>query len=85
MGRFVRVTETLDFKKYFLDIEKIEKFPITCVVKSEEDIDILQAKLRDNAIKIYVIESIVEKYMNCIEELINIPMLKIYFETIKKK
>ena len=85
LGRFFQVTETLDFKKYFLDIEKIEKFPITFVVKSEEDIDILQAKLRDNAIKIYIIESIVDKYMNCIEELINIPMLKIYFETIKKK
>ena len=26
LGRFFQVTETLDFKKYFLDIDKIETF-----------------------------------------------------------
>ncbi len=29
LGKFFQVTETLDFKKYFLDIDKIQKFPIT--------------------------------------------------------
>src|ERR1035437_1025198 len=29
LGRFFQVTETLDFKKYFLDIDKIQKYPIT--------------------------------------------------------
>lgn len=32
-------------------------------------------RLRDNAIKWYSIETIVEKYMSCMEELINIPVL----------
>ncbi|MGB3508834.1 MAG: hypothetical protein WBA93_06250 [Microcoleaceae cyanobacterium] len=31
--RFFQVTETTDFKKYFLDIDKIEKYPITFVIK----------------------------------------------------
>jgi hypothetical protein len=36
LGRFFQVTETLDFKKYFLDIDKIQKYPITFVIKSNE-------------------------------------------------
>ena len=28
LGRFFQVTETLDFKKYFLDIDKIERYPL---------------------------------------------------------
>lgn len=85
LGRFFQVTETLDFKKYFLDIEKIEKYPITFVVKSEETILDLQRKLRDNALKLYIIESIVDKYMECIEELINIPVLRYCFEAVQDK
>src|SRR5690606_24939062 len=34
-GRFFQVTETLDFGKYFLDLEKVNRFPITFVVKTE--------------------------------------------------
>lgn len=76
LGRFYQVTETLDFKKYFLDIDKIQKYPITFVIKSDEDSETLKQKIRDNANKIY---SIIEKYMACIEEVINIPILSIRF------
>ncbi|HMS39618.1 MAG TPA: hypothetical protein PKE69_05285 [Pyrinomonadaceae bacterium] len=75
LGRFFQVTETLDFKKYFLDIDKIEKYPITFVIKSAESIENLHQKLRENAVKSYLVETIVEKYLGCIEELINIPIL----------
>lgn len=75
LGRFFQVTETLDFKKYFLDIDKIQKYPITFVIKSGDTIDDLKKKIRDNATKIYSIKAIVDKYMACIEEVINIPML----------
>ena len=83
LGRFFQVTETLDFKKYFLDIEKIERYPITFVVKSEDMSDDLRKKLHDDAIKTYGIDAIVKKYMECIEELINIPCLKNIFNIIK--
>ena len=79
LGRFFQVTETLDFKKYFLDIDKIQKFPITFVIKSDELVDDLLTKIKDNASKIYLVTAIVDKYMNCIEELINIPILNQYF------
>lgn len=83
LGRFFQVTETLDFKKYFLDIDKIQKYPITFVVKSTEEVDLLKKKIQDNANKSYTINAIVEKYMDCIEELINIPILRHRFiETV---
>ncbi len=84
LGRFFQVTETLDFKKYFLDIDKIQKYPVTFVIKSDVDVDILLKKIRENASKTYSIKAIVDKYMDCIEEIINIPMLnKRFKETVK--
>lgn len=80
LGRFFQVTETLDFKKYFLDIDKIQKYPITFVIKSDEPIKDITAKIKDNASKIYLVTAIIDKYMNCIEEVINIPTLNQYFE-----
>ncbi len=85
LGRFFQVTETLDFKKYFLDIDKIEKYPITFVVKTNESTSILLEKIRTNANKIYGIEAIVNTYMACIEELINIPTLIDYFKKVQKQ
>lgn len=75
LGRFFQVTETLDFNKYFLDIEKIERYPITFVVKTTDAEERILEQLKENAVKTYVIESIVDKYMSCIEEIINIPKL----------
>lgn len=85
LGRFFQVTETLDFKKYFLDIDKIQKYPITFVIKSNEKTEDLLKKIKDNANKTYSIKAIVDKYMGCIEEVINIPTLHSRFnDTIKQ-
>jgi len=85
LGRFFQVTETLDFKKYFLDIDKIQKYPITFVIKSDEPTQNLLNKIRDNANKTYSIKAIVEKYMDCIEEVINIPTLTDRFNNAVKQ
>lgn len=85
LGRFFQVTETLDFKKYFLDIDKIQKYPITFVIKSTESIHDLLKKIRDNASKTYSIKAIVHKYMDCIEEVINIPTLNNRFNDAVKQ
>ena len=76
LGRFFQVTETLNVKKYFLDIDKIERYPISFVIKSEESIETLISKLRQGAERQYAIKAIVDKYIDCIEEIINIPILK---------
>lgn len=75
LGRFFQVTETVDVNKYFLDIDKIEKYPITFVVKSSDAVSELKSKIRDQAKRQYSIKAIVSRYMKCIEEIINIPSL----------
>ncbi|GHV33822.1 hypothetical protein FACS1894178_0110 [Bacteroidia bacterium] len=80
LGRFFQVTETLDFKKYFLDIDKIQKYPVSFIIKSEDTIEEITEKIKTNANKTYSITAIVEKYMACIEEVINIPTLASRFQ-----
>jgi hypothetical protein len=75
LGRFFQVTETVDVNKYFLDIDKIEKYPITFVVKSSDAIPALKRKIQEQAEKQYSIRAIVSRYMDCIEEIINVPTL----------
>ncbi len=85
LGRFFQVTETLDVKKYFLDIDKIERFPISFVIKSDDSVGMLLSRLRDGAKKQYGIKPIVDKYMECIEEVINIPLLLERFQIAKSQ
>jgi len=75
LGRFFQVTETVDVNKYFLDIDKIEKYPITFVVKSLDPVTELEKRIKEQAQKQYSIKAIVSRYMRCIEEIINIPIL----------
>ncbi|MBI4548526.1 MAG: restriction endonuclease [Ignavibacteriae bacterium] len=81
LGRFFQVTETVDVKKYFLDIDKIEKYPITFVVKSSDSIDTIRQKIQEQAERQYSIKAIVSRYMSCIEEIINIPELLVKFRS----
>lgn len=75
LGRFFQVTETLDVRKYFLDIDKLQKYPVTFVIKSELPIDEIEKQLREQAEAQYVVQQIVDRYMASIEEIINIPEL----------
>ena len=85
LGRFFQVTETLDVRKYFLDIDKIERYPISFVIKSEEPVNVLRQTLQEGAEKQYLITAIVRRYMDCVEEIINIPDLKDRFsETVQE-
>jgi len=85
LGRFFQVTETLEVKKYFLDIDKVERFPISFVIKSSDKVESLLAKLEEDARKQYGVKSIVDKYLNCIEEIINVPILLERFEYVKSQ
>lgn len=86
LGRFFQVTETLDVKKYFLDIDKIERYPITFVVKTELTETEITNLLKSNAEQLYSVKEIVNKYMDSIEEVINIPkLINIFDDAVKKK
>jgi hypothetical protein len=71
LGRFFQVTETIDFNKYFLDIDKVQRFPISFVVKSAQSPQEISLSIRHQAIAKYKIESVVNSYMTAIEEIIN--------------
>ena len=79
LGRFFQVTESLDVSKYFLDIDKVHRYPITFVVKSKEDEDSIRNKIQSFATERYKIESVVDTYMDSIEEVINSNDLSKYF------
>lgn len=86
LGRFFQVTETLDFKKYFLDIDKIQRYPITFVIKTDLKEDVIHSQLKNYALSIYGIKAVVRRYMESIEEVINIPTLKeIFAEQVEKE
>jgi hypothetical protein len=85
LGRFFQVTETLDVNKYFLDIDKIERYPISFVIKSAETIPGLREKLEAGARKQFGVQRVVGSYMACIEEIINIPVLQERFQQAKEQ
>ena len=85
LGIFFQVTETTDVKKYFLDIDKIHRYPITFVVKSESDRKEILKKIKNNALHRYPVQSVVKKYMESIEDIINIHRLQNYLDTVIEK
>jgi hypothetical protein len=84
LGRFFQVTETLDFKKYFLDIDKIQRYPITFVIKTEMEEKKIYEQLRTHAQAVYGIKMVVDRYIESIEEVINIPkIINIFVEQVR--
>lgn len=82
LGRFFQVTETVDAGKYFLDIDKVQRYPITFVVKTNESTDEILKKIAHQAEAKYQIKAIVKKYIEFVEEVINIPKLIEIFEQV---
>lgn len=75
LGRFFQVTETLDFKKYFLDLDKIQKFPMVFVIKTLLSEVEIKTKIASDAKKIYKYDNVIQDYLGCFEEIINIQKL----------
>lgn len=82
LGRFFQVTETVDAGKYFLDIDKVQRYPITFVVKTNETKEEIINKIANQAKAKYQIKAIVKKYIESVEEIINIPRLMEIFENV---
>ena len=84
LGRFFQVTETVDVTKYFLDIDKVQRFPITFVVKSNDSEEQIKLAIREQAISKYKISSVVDTYMVAVEEIINVNDLIEAFKLVVK-
>jgi len=85
LGRFFQVTETIDAGKYFLDIDKVQRYPITFVVKAEQTVAEVLNKVKQQATDRYKIRAVVKRYMEAVEEVINIPELMQRFDEIIEK
>lgn len=77
LGRIFQVTEVLDFKKYFLDIDKLVHYPITFVVKQNISPQEAFNKISSDASSLYS-GDILQHYLECFEEIITIPVLTTY-------
>jgi hypothetical protein len=82
LGRFFQVTETIDAEKYFLDIDKVQKYPITFVVKTEQTKEEILEKVEEQATARYGVRAIVRRYIESIEEVINISELMRRFNSV---
>ncbi len=85
LGRFFQVTETIDAGKYFLDIDKVQRYPITFVVKTEQSAEAILKKIKEQAMSRYKVKAIVKRYLNSVEEIINLPELMQRFNLILDK
>lgn len=84
LGRFFQVTETIDVNKYFLDIDKVQRFPMTFVVKSTDSQDSIRDAIRAQAKEKYKIDAVVNSYMDAVEEIINVDGLLSAFDAVVK-
>jgi len=82
-GRFFQVTEVLDFKKYFLDFDKTNKFPISFVIKTLKTPDEAFNAIRNKALK-SMEQAVADGYMSLFEEIITVPTLQAILGTVAK-
>lgn len=81
IGKFYQVTETLEFKKYFLDFDKMNRFPISFVIKTDLTPHQVKTKIYNDASQ--KMEAIkVQRYMNQFDEIITLNELRGILEKI---
>lgn len=85
LGRFFQVTETIDAGKYFLDIDKVQRYPITFVVKTEQTVAEVLEKVKEQATDRYKVKAVVKRYMDSVEEVINLPELMKRLDLVLEK
>ena len=77
LGRIFQVTETLDFRKYFLDFEKVNRYPISFVIKTEKKAESVMSDIRSGAEKSGEYEAKrLDQYMDLFEEVITLDGLR---------
>jgi hypothetical protein len=83
LGKFFQVTETLDFKKYFLDFDKINRFQLSFVIKTERSSDEVREQISSNAQRSLDAELVV-RYVNLFDDIYTLNELKSILDWIQK-
>lgn len=68
LGKFYQVTEVLDFKKYFLDFEKVNRFPISFVIKTDLSNQMVREYILSKAKSEYPLE-LLDIYMSLFDDI----------------
>lgn len=85
LGRFFQVTEVNQYDKYFLDIDKVNHYPITFVVKTQRTADSIYNELLNYGTeKSGGLKFLEEKYHSSIEEVITINELIQWMSELNK-
>ena len=86
LGRFFQVTEVGNYDKYFLDIDKINRYPLTFVVKTDKTAAEVKKELMDYGTEksggMKVLES---KYHKAVEDVITINELKQWMDNMSEE
>lgn len=87
LGKVFQVTEVLtsrkgSFNKYFLDIEKLNHYPITFVIKTTQSNNEVMENIKQDILSKFHDENIINLYLNCFEEIITIPDLINYLNVV---
>lgn len=83
LGRFFQVTETLDFRKYFLDFEKVNRYPISFVIKVDADKTDVKSRIRRDAERSDQYgEETIALYMTLFEEIFTLKDLREVVENL---
>lgn len=86
IGRFFQVTEVGKYNKYFLDIDKVMRYPITFVVKSDKQSEEIHIEMEESLKKQYGTEmSLIEAYRAAIEEIITLENLNDIIDEFSEK
>jgi hypothetical protein len=75
LGKFFQVTETLGFRKYFLYFDKVGRFNLNFVIKTELSSDEVRNQIINNA-KRTLTPDLVDKYVNLFEDIFTLNELR---------
>ena len=84
LGKFFQVTETLDFKKYFLDFEKINRFSLSFVIKTDMSIDEVRTQIEADASK-NMPEAMVSIYIALFDDIFTLNELNSVLDWVKSE
>lgn len=82
IGKFFQVTETLDFKKYFLDFDKINRFSLSFVIKTGLSQDEVREQIRNNAASTME-EELLDTYMSLFDDIFTLNELRNILDWVK--
>lgn len=87
LGKVFQVTEVLtsgksSFNKYFLDIEKLNHYPITFVIKTTQSNNEVMENIKQDILSKFHDQNIIDLYLNCFEQIITIPDLINYLNVV---